>query len=233
MTERRSIGSAPLLVSRPPPRCARAITTAVLQWLPKETEDDVNTRVRRLEAAVTLQCWARVRVARRLVAEAASEQAAKEAFAFEVTRRVQLCFRRYRAKEELRTRRKHYRNAGIVQKFARRKVGAPCPSREGVASAPAGKNATRIAATSIGTALPPSARSGMASRLSSRAAVAWCRVGTAPHASTERTSPTASTESTESVTSVASAVEPDARRRKCKTKKEEIDYGDTALRVSI
>lgn len=94
----------------------------VLQWLPKETEDDVSIRIRLSKAAVVLQCWARTIVARREFSEAAAEFAAKAEFAFIVTRRIQMCFRRHRAREELRVRRMHYRNACILQKFARRKV---------------------------------------------------------------------------------------------------------------
>lgn len=94
----------------------------VLQWLPKETEDDVSIRIRLAKAAVVLQCWARTIVSRREVAEAAAEARVKTEFAFTVTRRIQMCFRGHRAREELRVRKMHYRNACILQKFGRRKV---------------------------------------------------------------------------------------------------------------
>lgn len=102
---------------------------AVLQWLPKETEDDVSIRVRLSKAAVVLQCWARTIVSRREVAEAAEEARVKANFAFVVTRMIQMCFRRHRAREELRVRKMLYRNACIVQKFARRKVRMASPSQ--------------------------------------------------------------------------------------------------------
>ncbi|CAM9162183.1 unnamed protein product, partial [Hapterophycus canaliculatus] len=94
----------------------------VLQWLPKETEDDVSIRIRLSKAAVVLQCWVRRIVATREVAEAAEEVRAKANFAFDVTRRIQMCFRRHYSREQLRVRRMHYRNACILQKFARRKL---------------------------------------------------------------------------------------------------------------
>lgn len=94
----------------------------MLQWLPKATEDDVSIRIRLSKAAVVLQCWARAIVARRVVKEAAAEVTLKADFAFTMTRRIQMCWRRYSSKEQLRVRRMHYRNACIVQKFARRKV---------------------------------------------------------------------------------------------------------------
>lgn len=56
------------------------------------------------------------------MAEAASEARVKADYAFVMTRRVQMCFRRHSARENLRVRKMHYRNACIVQKFARRKV---------------------------------------------------------------------------------------------------------------
>ena len=101
----------------------------VLQWLPKETEDDVSIRIRLSKAAVVLQCWARTIVSRRVVAEAAEEARVKAEFAFVVTRRIQMCFRRHSAREELRVRKMHYRNACIVQKFTRRKVRVVSSSR--------------------------------------------------------------------------------------------------------
>lgn len=94
----------------------------MLQWLPKETEDDVSIRVRLSKAAVVLQCWARTIIARRVSVEAEADARAKAEFAFDVTRRIQMCFRRHSAREELRVRKMHYRNACIIQKFARRKV---------------------------------------------------------------------------------------------------------------
>ncbi|CAM9116310.1 unnamed protein product [Ectocarpus sp. 4 AP-2014] len=100
----------------------RGSVELILQWLPKETEDDVSIRIRLSKAAVVLQCWARTIVARREFSEAAAEFAAKAEFAFIVTRRIHMCFRRHRAREELRVRRMHYRNACILQKFARRKL---------------------------------------------------------------------------------------------------------------
>eukprot|EP00903_Cladosiphon_okamuranus_P009107 g8702.t2 len=100
----------------------RGSVELVLQWLPKETEDDVSIRIRLSKAAVVLQCWARTIVSRREVAEAAEEARVKAEFAFVVTRKIQMCFRRHRAREELRVRKMHYRNACIVQKFARRKL---------------------------------------------------------------------------------------------------------------
>lgn len=94
----------------------------VLQWLPKETEDDVSIRICLSKAAVVLQCWARTIVARRVVEETSVDAKLKTEFAFVMTQRVQMCFRRHRAREELRTRKMHYRHACIVQKFSRRKV---------------------------------------------------------------------------------------------------------------
>lgn len=82
----------------------------------------MSIRIRLSKAAVVLQCWARTIVARRKVAEAAVEAQAKADFAFVVTRRIQMCFRRHSSREKLRVRKMHYRNACIVQKFARRKV---------------------------------------------------------------------------------------------------------------
>ncbi|CAM9931715.1 unnamed protein product, partial [Sphacelaria rigidula] len=93
---------------------------AVLQWLPKETEDDVSMRIRLSKAAVVLQCWARVIVAGKVVEAAQMEAKLKVDFAFEMVRRIQMCFRRHSAREELRIRKKHYRNACILQKYARR-----------------------------------------------------------------------------------------------------------------
>lgn len=94
----------------------------MLQWLPKATEDDVSIRIRLSKAAVVLQCWARVIVARRVVAAAAVEASVMANFAFTMTLRIQMSFRRHSAREQLRLRKKWYRNARIVQTFARRKV---------------------------------------------------------------------------------------------------------------
>lgn len=94
-----------------------------LQWLPRETEDNISNRIRLSKLAVLLQCWVRRHLARREAADAATEARLKGEFAFAMTLRIQMCWRRYSARETLRLRKMHHRNTCILQKSIRRKVG--------------------------------------------------------------------------------------------------------------
>lgn len=82
----------------------------------------MSIRIRLFKAAVTLQCWTRTIIAQRVLKETKMAAETKAKFAFEMVRRIQMCFRRHDAREKLRIKKKHYRNACILQKFARRKV---------------------------------------------------------------------------------------------------------------
>ncbi|CAM9103157.1 unnamed protein product, partial [Choristocarpus tenellus] len=101
---------------------SRGIVKLGLQWLPNKTEDDVNALICLEKAAITIQCWMRQYRTRKIIDDATEEVARKELYIFLRSRTIQMCFRRHNSREILRVKRCHYRNATIIQKYARRKL---------------------------------------------------------------------------------------------------------------